>query len=101
MPAGHTKTKATRLLAEGRVRPDVAPARVFRVEGDHHDYTVVVGAHIALCACPAATRCSHIEAAVEWQNADPVALGTFMDALDARKAQRLAAADIVFAQVGA
>ena len=72
--SAHTEAKAARLLAEGRVRPDLGPApSVFHVHGDTGRYVVVVGAHVRMCSCEhwraRMTDCSHIEAAVTFVNA--------------------------------
>ncbi len=72
--SAHTQAKATRLLAEGRVRPDIAiQPSVFHVEGDTSRYVTVVGAHVRMCSCEhwraRMTDCSHIEAAVTFVNA--------------------------------
>lgn len=95
------QTKAVRLLAQGRVAPDPEPAQVFRVAGDHGAYTVIVGPHVALCTCPASTRCSHVEAAVLWANARPEDRALLEDALEARKARERAEAEAIFARLGA
>lgn len=100
MPAETTQAKAARLLSGGRVEPDAAPARVFHVWGDHGLYTVVVGPHVALCTCEARTRCSHIEAAVEWENASPEMRGHFERMLSLRKRADAAKADELFDRLG-
>lgn len=93
------QAKAQRLLCEGRVSPDSAPAHVYRVEGDHGTYIVVVGPHVALCSCPSASRCSHIEAAVEWEWADEATRVLLQRAVGHRRAEQSAEAEAVFARL--
>lgn len=61
MPAA-SASKAVKLLAEGRVMPAGAAA-VFRVQGDHDTYDVVIGDGFEMCSCPAHGDCSHRTAA--------------------------------------
>jgi uncharacterized Zn finger protein len=91
--------KVLRLLAEGRVVEDPVPAQVYRVEGDTGTYTVIAGAHVALCTCPAQTRCSHIEAAVLRANASPMERALMDAAVDRRQAENTDRAEQVFARV--
>lgn len=52
--------KATRLVAEDRVRPEGCAA-VLSVTGEHDTYRVVLGDGFALCDCPALREdCSHV-----------------------------------------
>ena len=67
-----TQDKAFRLLAEGCVDPEPAPARIFYVQGQQR-YTVVISACHRSCTCPWGVSshahkgdCSHIKAAIEW-----------------------------------
>ena len=57
-----TKTKARRLLHEGRVAPRGA-ASIYQVVGDHDTYQVTVGEELSACTCPAYGTCSHLTAA--------------------------------------
>lgn len=93
--------KTLRLLAEGRVEPDPAPAQVFRVTGDHGIYTVVAGAHIALCTCPATARCTHIEAVVARMTATETELALMDAALEMRRADDAEKAEAIFARLEA
>lgn len=99
MPASE---KAIRLLAEGRVRPDVALApQLFHVDGDHGCYTVVVGAHVRMCSCAAKGDCSHIAAAIARVNATPDELALMDEALAVRRERERAAGEAAFALLGA
>lgn len=60
--------KAIRLLAEGRVQPN-GTVQAFTVQGDTGRYHVFIGPDIAASRCPATTRCSHLEAAIQWTDA--------------------------------
>jgi uncharacterized Zn finger protein len=95
------REKAVRLLANGQVEADIAPATVYRVTGDHGTYTVVVGAHVALCTCPAPGRCSHVEAAVVHANASETEKALIEAAVDRRHDRARRVADDLFARLGA
>ncbi len=64
--SAHTNAKATRLLSEGRVRPDDIRNLAFSVEGDNGSYRVE-----SSCDCKASGSCSHLEAAMAWATASP------------------------------
>ncbi len=81
--SAHTAAKSTRLLAEGRVRPDttsVVPLAhpAFTVRGDSATYRVELK-----CSCPAYGMCSHLEAALAWQTATPEDRKIMQQILDA------------------
>ncbi len=79
--SAHTQQKATRLLAEGRVRPD-ADHGSFTVRGDSATYKVTVS-----CPCPAYGMCGHLEAAIAWVTATPEDRKIMQQILDAYDAQ--------------
>ena len=66
MTGGRVRAKAERLLAEGRVRVDLASGSTAHVSvrGDSATYVVVRGRGGWRCTCPAWGRCSHLEAAM-------------------------------------
>lgn len=59
-----TQAKATRLLAEGRVRPDDIRESSFTVDGDNGTYRVGLS-----CDCKASGSCSHLQAVLAWVTA--------------------------------
>jgi hypothetical protein len=61
----YTASKATRLLQEGRVRPNET-LTTFEVRGDHGTYSIGLE-----CDCPTKGMCSHLEAAFAWVTASP------------------------------
>lgn len=54
--------KAARLITERRVQP-LGIAAVYRVNGTHGFYHVVIGDQYRSCSCPARGTCSHLLAA--------------------------------------
>jgi hypothetical protein len=94
--------KTARLLAEGMVDPDPAPATVFRVGGERGIYTVCLSAHYRHCSCPGFEHrgeCSHIDACVTWMNATGEQAGEYAAALRARKAREHQQAGELFARL--
>jgi hypothetical protein len=57
-----TTEKALRLHTTGKVH-EVMAARVFTVQGDHGEHTVVLANETITCTCKATGVCSHIAAA--------------------------------------
>lgn len=96
-----TESKAARLLADGKVDPLPVSAQIFRVDGDTGIWFVTVSASIQLCTCPSTTRCSHLEAAVNWVLADDEQRVENEQALEARKATDRVLADDAFARCAA
>jgi hypothetical protein len=99
--SAHTQAKATRLLAEGSVRPDIAiPPQVFHVDGDTDRYVVVVGAHVRMCSCKrwreTMRDCSHIEAAIMRVYAKQDELALMDEALEMRRDRERAAGEAAF-----
>ncbi len=89
--SAHTNAKATRLLSEGRVRPDDIRNIAFSVEGDNGSYRVALS-----CDCKAAGSCSHLEAAMAWATASPDERAIMQQILDLTDAARQQQAADVF-----
>jgi hypothetical protein len=99
--SAHTQAKATRLLAEGCVRPDIAiPPQVFHVDGDTDRYVVVVGAHVRCCSCAhwraKMADCAHIEACILRTWAKPDELALMDEAIEVAKDRERAAGEAAF-----
>ncbi len=81
--SAHTQAKSTRLLSEGRVRPDDTRNLAFSVEGDNGSYRVELS-----CDCKASGSCSHLEAAMAWATASPDERAIMQQILDLTDAAR-------------
>ncbi len=86
-----TQAKATRLLSEGKVRPDDIRNLAFTVQGDNGSYRVALS-----CDCKAAGSCSHLEAAMAWATASPDERAIMQQILDLTDAARQQQAADVF-----
>lgn len=102
--SAHTQQKATRLLAEGRVRPSIYNQALgpqqFDVEGDTDRYVTVVGASVRMCSCKrwreTMLDCSHIEAACIFVNAKPDERALIEEVLALRKERDRVAIEAAF-----
>lgn len=99
--------KALAGLAEGKVRPAVAPVRQYHVESASHPgviYQCFVGAHTTVCTCEHArrispTRCWHLDAAVARDNASRLELSVMDEAIELAKARERATGESTFARL--
>ncbi len=89
--AAELSPKALTGLAEGRVRPALAPVREYIVEsatraGFRH--SVFVGAHTAFCTCEhkGPSRCWHLDAVIAREWASPEELAVMDEAVEHRRA---------------
>ncbi len=96
--------KAIAGLAEGRVRPTIAPVRRYNVESATRPgvrHAVFVGPHTAYCTCEhtGPKRTTHHDAVVarEWATPEEVAL--MDEAIELAKARDRAAGEDVFARL--
>lgn len=95
-----TIDKAARLLATGSIERDIAGATVYTSRGDTGNYRTIVGPGIAVCTCrywrERMLPCSHIDAAIEFENATPEARKLIEACIEQRKARDAKHADEIF-----
>jgi len=94
--------KALTALAEGRVRPALAPVREYHVESATRPgvrHSVFIGAHTQYCTCEAKVQCWHLDAVLAREHASVEELAVMNEAIELAKQRERDAGEDAFANL--